>query len=430
MTKDSSQACGKAAAKFCSQCRCKCICGICSRLNAKIGLNTFSLLAEDNHQLENFHSKVIAALLDPRRKSGIGWHGLVAFVRLLQCASKNRGQRVLLEDFVKCLERKDCDVEVTTEKETDDKRGRIDIYVGLKKKNGETRAIIIENKINGAPDMERQLVRYYDDVEGRAKHKVVAIVYLKPYSNSDTEFPGWSVEDRLKVSKVLICLSACKDEDPLSLSVGWLDELRKEVTNSVARSTIEQYREFVEGQTKRSEEWNVLLKFVSRQFKTADKAAEACAGNADAVAVIQKLNGYVEGRLLAACEKSGFKDAVWWRKQRAAFHGLWLDREEKRVEIGVDVTVATGEIKLFVRTDKIKGVRKRFKDISEIVKEIDARFSNGNGRSDYKIKIEQHEIYADVDHFVLCVSKILGGISERKDKISKLLEIEDTEELI
>ena len=423
MTKKSSQGCGKATAKSCSQCRCKCICEICSKLSAKIGLNAFSLLAEDNHQLENFHSKVIAALLDPRRKSGIGWHGLAVFVRLLQCASKNKEQRMLLEDFVKCLERKDCDVEVTTEKETDDNRGRIDIYVGLKKKNGETRAIIIENKINGAPDMERQLVRYCDDVEGRAKHKVVAIVYLKPYSNSETEFPGWSVADRLKVSKVLICLSACKDEDPLSLSVGWLNELLKKVTNSVARSTIEQYGEFIAGQTKRSEKWNKLLKLVSRQFQTADNAAEACAGNADAVAVIQKLNGYVEGRLLAACEKSGFKDAVWWKKQRAAFHGLWLDREEKKVEIALDVVVATGEIKLFVRTDKVKGIRKRFKDICEIAKEIDARFSNGNGRSDYRIKIEQHEIYADVDRFILRVSKILVGISERKDEISRLLGI-------
>ena len=124
------------------------------QLKAQNSYNLFTLSSTNTH-LENFHSDVMAELLDPRGRHGKGNLFLMEFIRFLNA----KHQFELLEsDFEQA--------NVIREK------GRIDILI----KTSST-AIIIENKINNAPDMEEQLLRYYRYCIDR-NLEVKAIIYL------------------------------------------------------------------------------------------------------------------------------------------------------------------------------------------------------------------------------------------------------------
>lgn len=101
--------------------------------------NIFSLSTYGN-QLENFHSDIIGELLNP--------HGL------------HREGNKLLQLFLGYLSAKGADINTTNFNNVSvlREKGRIDIAIIDSKS---MKAIIIENKINNAPDMNEQLERYY-----------------------------------------------------------------------------------------------------------------------------------------------------------------------------------------------------------------------------------------------------------------------------
>ena len=109
----------------------------------------------DKWYRENFHSDILYTILNPDTK-GIG----------------EFSKKYFIPEFIKYLgieDSFDCtkDLEVTLEK------GKIDILI-----QNDTQAVIIENKINYAPDMENQLVRYMKYVEEVLNKEISAVVYL------------------------------------------------------------------------------------------------------------------------------------------------------------------------------------------------------------------------------------------------------------
>ncbi|MBO4726884.1 MAG: PD-(D/E)XK nuclease family protein, partial [Spirochaetaceae bacterium] len=123
----------------------------------------------DKWYRENFHSDVLYTILNPD--------------------TKEIGRKYFMQEFVKFLnieDRFDCnkDCEVIKEQPTGliaweengqkiEKPGYIDLLI-----KNESQAIIIENKINYAPDMENQLVRYMKYVEDALDIKEYTVVYL------------------------------------------------------------------------------------------------------------------------------------------------------------------------------------------------------------------------------------------------------------
>ena len=119
-----------------------------------IGFNIFRLTS-DIYYRENYHSDVIKAFLDPTEKHNEKSLFLQLFIEMLNLA----GKTIKKDDFK--------DAEVVREE------GKIDILI---KSETTKKAIIIENKINNAGDMARQLPRYYDLVS--SNFTIDAIVYL------------------------------------------------------------------------------------------------------------------------------------------------------------------------------------------------------------------------------------------------------------
>ena len=117
--------------------------------------NIFSISTYGS-QLENFHSDIIGELLNPNGLHEEGNRLLKLFLRFLA----EKGAKINMNDFR--------NVDVLREK------GRIDIAIIDKRSKC---AIIVENKINNASDMDNQLERYYNWCI-KEKYFVKSLVYL------------------------------------------------------------------------------------------------------------------------------------------------------------------------------------------------------------------------------------------------------------
>lgn len=138
----------------------------------------------DKWYRENFHSDVLYTILNPN--------------------TKEIGRKYFMQKFVKFLgieDRFDCnkDFEVIKEHPTglifwteeDGQKREKPGYIDLLIKN-DTQAIIIENKINYAPDMENQLVRYMKYVQEELGIKEYVVVYLTLKGDKEPPLDSYS----------------------------------------------------------------------------------------------------------------------------------------------------------------------------------------------------------------------------------------------
>jgi hypothetical protein len=140
------------------------------------------------------------------------------------------------------------DDNVSVERET----GRIDIYI-YDDKHG----IIIENKINNAPDQKDQLARYVKFAEGKHgnhdKDFLVAVVYIPPVNTVGKEPPLQEYSEKYKtitdkIGKKLVVLPVLERMgNNKDIVHGFLDEIVKIPANETARVFIEQYSNLLKG---------------------------------------------------------------------------------------------------------------------------------------------------------------------------------------
>ena len=115
------------------------------------------------------------------KKNGGGSSYLNAFIEMLNKKGKNIDSNNYL------------DAAVTREE------GKVDILI---KSDISKKAIIIENKINNAGDMQRQIPRYYDYV-AQNTYIVDAIVYLPLDIHKKPNTDDWTQEDKDNVNPLL-----------------------------------------------------------------------------------------------------------------------------------------------------------------------------------------------------------------------------------
>lgn len=166
---------------------------------SELGFNMFTLVS-DLYYRENFHSDLIKKFLDPNEEHNEGKKYLHSFINLLN--KTNIVSKIAISDFQNS--------EVFREKK------RIDILITdeVSKK-----AIIIENKINGAVDMNRQLPRYYNEI--RSEYDVVAIVYLTLNREKRPDKSDWTAKERKKINSILAIIPAY---EPLEKQVSLFDD--------------------------------------------------------------------------------------------------------------------------------------------------------------------------------------------------------------
>ncbi len=166
--------------------------------NFDIGFNLFGIISEKYHQ-ENFHSDILRAFIDPE-----GGH-----------RGRDRYLRLFLE-FLCSLGAK-IDISIYTNVHVVREKGRIDLLI---KDEDSKRAIIIENKINGAEDMPQQIPRYLEYVK-TSGYTCDAIVYLRLNSHERPDTTGWTAEERKEVNSLLKVVSAY-NETKDDLFNGWI----------------------------------------------------------------------------------------------------------------------------------------------------------------------------------------------------------------
>lgn len=202
-----------------------------------LGFNVFGLVS-DLYYRENFHSDIIAAILDPNGNHDLKEMPLENFISFININAKGL-LNLNIKDF-QCTR-------VVREK------GRIDILIkDIKSK----RAIIIENKINDAPDQERQVPRYFEYCQSQ-EYEVVAIVYLSLFQKSVPSQAGWSSDEKIAIENVLLNCQVVGDSD-CDLISHWLSPCVKESTEDSTKDSTKENFTFV------TQQYLELLKHLGR----------------------------------------------------------------------------------------------------------------------------------------------------------------------
>lgn len=185
-----------------------------NRQKAKAGYNLFTISSYTAH-LENFHSDVIASLLDPDGLHGEGYTFLHLFIDFL---NRCHDVPVKNEDYANSV--------VTRE------TGRIDIWI---KDETSKQSIFIENKINDATDRDNQLKDYF---EYAGDYPAKAIVYLSKDGRKLAPYNSVSVNNLVKNI-------AAFNNRAIDLYNGWLVPCLNECHKEDSRSVVHQYTKLI-----------------------------------------------------------------------------------------------------------------------------------------------------------------------------------------
>ena len=200
------------------------------RLDVEKTFNIFSVIS-DQYQKENLHSDIIRAIIGQDTDCFKSEYIMQEFLKFLGLKPDENFSNI--SNIV--IQR-----EYSTLTNNDNDRGRVDLLI-----YDDTNAIIFENKINGAPDMDNQLAKYYEQLNKEGK-KILKIVYL---TLNDSEGPknfdhySKSYQRYLKsIKEKLICISAVSDNKEKSFS-DFLGELKLDQENNrdIKKVFLEQY---------------------------------------------------------------------------------------------------------------------------------------------------------------------------------------------
>lgn len=159
-----------------------------------IGFNIFKL-SSDLYYRENFHSDIIKAFLDPYESHG----------------QENK----YLNIFVEMLGLEKSDFEYSTVRR---EPNNIDILIT---NQNSKKAIIIENKVNNAVDMYRQLPRYYEIV--KQDYEVAAIVYITLDKSKRPDISTWTTEEIEDIKALLKIIPVFSRDGTTNLVDHWIN---------------------------------------------------------------------------------------------------------------------------------------------------------------------------------------------------------------
>jgi len=201
-----------------------------------------------NSYIENFHSDIIASLLNPYAAHNQAHTFLLLFIDFL---NKFHELNIDKEGYKQ--------VEVTREK------GRLDIWI---KDTISKKCIIIENKINNAVDMDNQIDRYWEYAETNGKFNVDAIIYLTLDGTKKAPPANGPINHIIKNVEAFT-------NQPYDLINGWLESCLKAANNPDSSSFIYQYIKLIKHLANRSMETNTIedfYTFISAEdgFRTLD----------------------------------------------------------------------------------------------------------------------------------------------------------------
>lgn len=183
--------------------------------------NVFTITS-DLYYRENYHSDILKAFLEYRDNRTSKYPLLESFINMVN----DSGRKIKVEDYKRPIVKRE--------------HHHIDILI---KDEESKHCIIIENKINNAPDMERQLPRYYAQAEGE-KLTIDAVVYLTKLPDMLPDKIGWKGDDEEKISNVFVSLPIKSTIKGGSL-INWIDNSICKVNDIDVLSVLRQYRQLL-----------------------------------------------------------------------------------------------------------------------------------------------------------------------------------------
>lgn len=158
--------------------------------NIELEFNFFTSIS-DYYYRENFHSDILKTLLSI----------LEFFNTFISELSKHIGFEIDFSFDSTVIGR--------------ERHGRIDISIIDNEKN---QAIIIENKINDAVDMKRQLPKYNENLSNKGI-EVLNILYLSINGNKNPTKLDWTSEDKIKIENKITIMSGIERENFFNIEV-------------------------------------------------------------------------------------------------------------------------------------------------------------------------------------------------------------------
>ena len=200
-----------------------------------LGFNAFALMSDIYHR-ENFHSDILCEILNPNGEHKEGKKFLQAFFDLLLDFCDERKSDELKIKITNIYN--DDDIKVTREE------GRTDIAIYHETKSW---AIIIENKINNALDMYRQIPTYINYWKEK-EMKPIAVIYLT--AAGDKTFPstaGWEPNEIFDVKRLLLAIPGYVPKYKNCIWT-WLSHCELSTKNFNNKAVISQYAALVQKQ--------------------------------------------------------------------------------------------------------------------------------------------------------------------------------------
>lgn len=159
--------------------------------------NPMERFAEYVSTKEIIHSKIISDLLNPKGEHQLGYGFLVMFLQTIGIGVKTKTSPSAENPLHEVL------VKTESFAPTDDSNGRIDILVSFNY-NGKLYAIIIENKLNDAPDQPRQLARYNEYLNNLGYNESERItVYIPRIGTECKDYPTAKVINATMLAKII-----------------------------------------------------------------------------------------------------------------------------------------------------------------------------------------------------------------------------------
>lgn len=210
------------------------------------GFNVFYLIS-DYYYRETFHGDIIAALLSPDEKHGEGNLYIDLFIDMI-----NEKKQLVNSQYYQMPK-------VNKEFSTYDGElsGRIDIII-----EGDKHCIVVENKLNNAPDTYRQLPKYYRALKKRGI-TIDAFVYLPLDPNKEPNSSSWDSEIRDLINERLVIIPAYSAEH-VNIVENWLTPAEERTSDDDARFTIRQYKSLLNNLTIDIMDNREIIDFLSR----------------------------------------------------------------------------------------------------------------------------------------------------------------------
>ncbi len=266
--------------------------------------------------------------MNPKEKHGGGSVYLNTFIEMLN----KKGKNIESNDYQ--------DAEVTREE------GKVDILI---KSDISKKAIIIENKINNAGDMQRQIPRYYDFVTQNS-YIVDAIVYLPLDIHKTPNTDDWIQEDKDNVIPLLVIIPAYDKSGTINLVKNWLQPSILLSNELDVVSTLRQYSVLIKKLNNNIMDKIVLEKFYKEllqenNFQTAQSIRN----------MMNELPEYLSERIFEKYKNiyKPFSKVDRWQQHACCFFDKAPINENQTISIDIYCSESGYNLRLFGRDNEL-----------------------------------------------------------------------------